>query len=112
MRLFKADYRIGSNLVLSAAYDQSDAVPIKDLWDSLAEVPMSATKGNHPITPDPADPLKAVLSGDIEVSIVHAGDPLSSAKVKQITLKRDSDTSDLWYPDTATLKALTDAATY
>lgn len=112
MRLFRAEYRINSRLLLAASYDESDAVPVTDLWKSLAEAPMFTDDQGTPIASTPGDPLKATLTGTIEVRLVHAGNLLSTATVNELRLVRDNPAESAWHLAPGQPDKLTAVATY
>lgn len=97
MRLFQAEYRVDGKLLLVASYDESDSVPVPELWESLAAPPVRVGTTDTGIPADPADPRRAILKGGVEVTLVHAGRRLSSATLGELNLVRDTAGNSLWY---------------
>lgn len=84
--------------VLRAAYDSPDRAPTANAWRELQKPPIfGADTDSTRITPEPLDPTRAVLTGDITVTLLHVDRLLAQAKVNRLELTRPDAQSRAWH---------------
>lgn len=84
--------------VLRAAYDSPDRAPTANAWRELQKPPIfGADTDSTRITPNPQDPTRAVLKGDITVTLLHVDRLLAQAKVNRLELTRPDAQSLAWH---------------
>jgi hypothetical protein len=80
-------------VALQTSYGVSDSLNAAAMWNTLQSQPFEAVK---PITSEAEDPKKAVLKGKLRMVIHHVNTEIASAKISELRLVRDSDSSDRW----------------
>ncbi len=92
-RYIKVDIERDSTVALHTEYGVSDSLTPSAIWNTLQGQSFTAVT---PLKPEPEDPKKAVMKGKLRIVITHVGNELASAKIKELRLVRDSDSSDQW----------------
>ena len=92
-RDIKVDVERDGAVALHTEYGVSDSLTPSAIWNTFQGQTFKAVTS---IKPEPEDPLKAVLKGKLRMVITHVNNELASAKIKELRLVRDSDSSDQW----------------
>ena len=92
-RDIKVDIERDGVVALHTEFGVSDSLNSSAIWNTLQGQSFTAI---NPIKPEPEDPLKAVLRGKLRMVITHVDNELASAKIKELRIVRDSDSSDQW----------------
>jgi hypothetical protein len=80
-------------VALQTSYGVSDGLNAAAMWQTLQAQPFEAVT---PIISEAEDPKKAVLKGKLRMVILHVNNEIASAKISELRLVRDSDSSDRW----------------
>ncbi len=83
-------------IVLETHFDAADTSTTSELWDASGERPVSTQLASPALQPTDADPLRAQLSGPVEIRLVHVDHLEARASLKNLTLVRSSPTADDW----------------
>lgn len=83
-------------LVLETHFDADDRSTTSEIWDASGERPFSTQVAAPALQPTDADPLRAELSGPVEIRIVHVDNLEASVRLENLTLVRSSPTADDW----------------
>lgn len=115
-RLLHVEYEVDGEQILATAYTDGGA-DAATVWRYLSETPNFGTRQEvtdekvdgqpdgrkevvrkfAPFSVDENDPMRATLTGDVVVRILHASQTIAEVKVSELTLIRDDSSEDRWY---------------
>ena len=85
-RIISASVTVAGGPTLSAGGGDNGDAPMALVWRRLADMELKPGEGSPAVVPDPADPLRATLTGDIEVRVNEG-----VARVKVLRLVRQTE---------------------
>ena len=83
-------------LVLETHFDAIDTSTKSEIWDASGERPFSTKVAAPVLHPTNTDPLRAELSGPVEIRIFHVDRLEASARLENLTLVRSTPTAKDW----------------
>jgi hypothetical protein len=95
-RLISVQFESAGRLLLEAYYQDGGLADATTVWRYLGRKPIMV--GESPlVVADIADPTRADLSGDVTISVQHAGRLIARAKVSGLTLRRVDPQNLQWF---------------
>ncbi len=97
MKLLHLRVYHGGECVLATDFDVRDTSTVSEIWDAAGRKPFSTQTAADSLGSNKANPLKAKLTGPVEIRISHPASDEISAKLTNLTLQRSSRVSDDWH---------------
>ena len=97
MKLLHMRVHHGGECVLETNFDVPDSSTVSEIWDAAGRKPFSTQVAAEALGANKANPLKAKLTGPVEIRISHPASDEISAKLTNLTLQRSSRDSDDWH---------------
>ena len=97
MKLLHLRVYHGGECVLATDFDVRDTSTVSEIWDAAGRKPFSTQTAAESLGSNKANPLKAKLTGPVEIRISHPASDEISAKLTNLTLQRSSRDSDDWH---------------
>jgi len=87
----------GGKTNLQTIWTSSDATPAAKVWRNLGREPAEVDEPGLAVAPEPGNPLRATLTGEVEIKLTHAIFLLGYCKVTNLILIRRDANSPRWY---------------
>ncbi len=97
-------------LVLTTVFDVPDSSTTSEIWDAAGRKPFSTEAASTSVPAREADPLRARLTGPVEIKITHVTSTVTSAALTDLTLLRSSPDATDWHLPAAEVSRARNAA--
>jgi hypothetical protein len=108
-RLLNVRFESAGRLLLETYYQDGELADAATVWRYLGLRPIMVEESPL-VVADTADPTRADLSGDVTISIQHAGRLIARAKVSGLTLTRGDPRGLQWFLPSAEVERTARAA--
>jgi len=95
-KLLKLEVSQGGEIILATLFDADDSSTASEIWDASGERPFATEVAATSLGQSEASPLKAELTGSVEIKITHTTNLQTSATLTGLTLVRSAPASDDW----------------
>ena len=95
-RLINVRFESAGRLLLETYYQDGELADAATVWRYLGRKPTMVAESPL-VVADTADPTRADLSGDVTISVQHAGRLIARAKVSGLTLTRRDPQDRQWF---------------
>lgn len=109
-RAIRLEILLEGEVVASGLYTAGDRTPPEVVWRYLKEPPGFISEEDQKIKADESNPLRAALTGNIEVRLRHVERVLASAKVTHLSLVRPEEARSNWHLPEAEVERLAQIA--
>ncbi len=97
MKLLTLEVRHEGDVVLRTIFDVPDSSTTSEIWDATGREPFSTETAATSVSASEADPLKAKLTGAVEIRIRHGTWAVTRAALTDLTLSRSSPATADWH---------------
>ncbi len=97
MRLLRMEVYQNERLMLRTMFDAPDREGPADFWRRAGAEPFASEDIGLRVKPDADDPLRANLTGSVQIKIVHVDKVMTSATLTNLVLQRTTPAGLQWY---------------